>query len=153
MFFGKDVLKICSKFTVEHPCRSVISIKLQSNFIETTLRLGFSWSIHGCSGGVLRKKYSKNMQQMYRRTPTPKCNFNKVAKELYWNYTSAWVFSRKFLAYFRNIALSKNTSGRLLLYLCNFMSWIDFDWSKTYFCKTEKLNFLILLILSLYTVK
>ena len=35
------VLKICSKFTVEHPCRSVISIKLQSNFIEITL-----W--HGC---------------------------------------------------------------------------------------------------------
>ena len=25
-------LKICSKFTVERPCRSVISIKLQSNF-------------------------------------------------------------------------------------------------------------------------
>ena len=26
----KDVLKICSKFTGEDPCRSVISIKLQS---------------------------------------------------------------------------------------------------------------------------
>ena len=25
-----DVLKICSKFTGEHPCRSAISIKLQS---------------------------------------------------------------------------------------------------------------------------
>ena len=104
LFFGKDVLKICSKFTVEHPCRSVISIKLQSNFIETTLRLGFSWSIHGCSGGVLRKKYSENMQQRYRRTPTSTCNLKKVAKELYWNHTSAWVFSCKFLAYFRNIS-------------------------------------------------
>ena len=31
MFLGKDVLKICSKFTVEHPCRSVISIMLLSN--------------------------------------------------------------------------------------------------------------------------
>ena len=39
---GKDFLKICSKFTGEHPCRSVISIKFQSNFIEITLR-------HGCS--------------------------------------------------------------------------------------------------------
>ena len=38
VFLGKDVLKICSKFTGEHPCRSVITIKLQSNFIETTLR-------------------------------------------------------------------------------------------------------------------
>ena len=38
---GKGVLKICSKFTGEHPCRSVISIKLQCIFIEITLR-------HGC---------------------------------------------------------------------------------------------------------
>ena len=42
VFLGKAVLKICSKFTGEHPCRSVISIKLQSNFIEITLRHGFS---------------------------------------------------------------------------------------------------------------
>ena len=35
---GKGVLKICSKFTGEHPCRSVISINLQSNFIEITFR-------------------------------------------------------------------------------------------------------------------
>ena len=38
----KNVLKICNKFTVEHSCRSVISIKLLRNFIEITLR-------HGCS--------------------------------------------------------------------------------------------------------
>ena len=37
----KGVLKICSKFTGEHPCRSVISIKLLCNFIEIAL-----W--HGC---------------------------------------------------------------------------------------------------------
>ena len=42
VFLGKDVLKICSKFTGEHPCRSALSIKLQSNFIEIAL-----W--HGCS--------------------------------------------------------------------------------------------------------
>ena len=28
VFVGKGVLKICSKFTGEHPCQSVISIKL-----------------------------------------------------------------------------------------------------------------------------
>ena len=33
VFLGKVVLKICSKFTVEHLCQSAISIKLQSNFI------------------------------------------------------------------------------------------------------------------------
>ena len=32
VILGKGVLKICSKFTGEHPCQSVISIKLQGNF-------------------------------------------------------------------------------------------------------------------------
>ena len=27
VFLRKDVLKICSRFTEEHPCRSVISVK------------------------------------------------------------------------------------------------------------------------------
>ena len=30
MFLGKGALRICSKFTGEHPCRSVVSVKLQS---------------------------------------------------------------------------------------------------------------------------
>ena len=34
VFLVKGVLKMCSKFTGEHPCRSVISIKLQSIFSE-----------------------------------------------------------------------------------------------------------------------
>ena len=38
----KGVLKICSKCTGGHPCQSAVSIKLQSSFIEITLR-------HGCS--------------------------------------------------------------------------------------------------------
>ena len=38
VFLGKGVLKICSKFTGEHPCQSAISIKFHSNFIEITLR-------------------------------------------------------------------------------------------------------------------
>ena len=42
VFLRKDVLKICSKFTIEHLCRSVISIKLRSNFIEVALRYGCS---------------------------------------------------------------------------------------------------------------
>ena len=32
----------------------------------------------------------------------PKCDFNKVALQLYWNCTSAWVFSCKYAAYFQN---------------------------------------------------
>ena len=42
MFCEKGVLKICSKFTGEHPCRSAISIKLLCNFIEIALWYGCS---------------------------------------------------------------------------------------------------------------
>ena len=44
----------------------------------------------------------------------PKYDFNKVAKQLYWNHTSAWVFSGKFVLVFR-MPFYKNASGGLLL--------------------------------------
>ena len=54
---GKGVQKKCNKFTGEHPCRSAISIKLQSNFIEMAL-----W--HGCSPlnllHIFRTSFPKN---------------------------------------------------------------------------------------------
>ena len=53
----KYFLKICSKFTGEHPWRSVISIKLLCNFIKIKLR-------HGCSPvnllHIFRAPFSKN---------------------------------------------------------------------------------------------
>ena len=42
MFLGKSFLKIYGKFTRENPCRSAISIKLQSSFTEIALRCGCS---------------------------------------------------------------------------------------------------------------
>ena len=51
---GKGVLKIWSKFTGEDPCRSVISIKLQINFIEIIFR-------HACS--------RVNLQAAFFKTP------------------------------------------------------------------------------------
>ena len=58
VFLGKHVLKIYSKFTGEHPCRSVISIKLQCNLTETTL-------LHGCSSvnllHIFRTSFPKNI--------------------------------------------------------------------------------------------
>ena len=42
VFLGKFVPKICIKFTGEHACRSVISIKLFCNLTEISLR-------HWCS--------------------------------------------------------------------------------------------------------
>ena len=56
VFLGKGVLKICSKFTEEHSCRSAISMKMQSSFIEIALR-------HGCS--------SVNLLHIFK-TPFPK---------------------------------------------------------------------------------
>ena len=51
VFLGKSVLKIGSKFTGEHTCQWVISIKLLCNFTEIAL-----W--HGCS--------PLNLQQIFR---------------------------------------------------------------------------------------
>ena len=60
VFLKNGVLKICSKFTVEHLCRSVISIKLQSNFIEITYQ-------HGCSSAkllhIFRTPFYKNTSE------------------------------------------------------------------------------------------
>ena len=58
----KGALKIWSKFTGEHPCQSVISLKLLSNFIEFTL-----W--HGCS--------PVNLLHIFR-TPFPKNTSGRI---------------------------------------------------------------------------
>ena len=65
VFLRKSVLKICSKFTGEHPFRSVISIKLICNFIKIALR-------HGCSANLL---------QIFR-TPFPKNTSGGLLLEL-----------------------------------------------------------------------
>ena len=62
VFLGKGALKICSKFRGEHPCRSVISIKLLCNFIEITLQ-------HGCSPLNLLHIF----RALFLRTPLGYC--------------------------------------------------------------------------------
>ena len=61
--------------------------------------------------GVLRKRCSQNMQQIYSRTPMPKCDFSKVAKQLYWNHTSVWVISYKFAPYFQKTLFLRTPLG------------------------------------------
>ena len=60
VFFRKSVLKMCSKFTGEHLCWSVIWIKLLCNFIEITLQ-------HRCSPvkmlHIFRKFFLKNTSE------------------------------------------------------------------------------------------
>ena len=52
----------------------------------------------------------------------PKCDFNKVAMELYRNRTSAtWVFSCKFTAYFQNIFSQEHLwVAASVCFLCHF---------------------------------
>ena len=40
VFLGKGVLKICSKFTGEHPCRSAISIKSHTTLLKSHFGMG-----------------------------------------------------------------------------------------------------------------
>ena len=69
-----------------------------------------------------KKNCSKKMQQIYKRTPMPKCDFNKVAKSLYWNRTSVWV-SPVNLSPISRTPFPRNTSGWLLL--CSTL-WLYF---------------------------
>ena len=77
--------------------------------------------------GVPRKRSTENMQKIYRRTTMLKFDFNKVAKQLYWNRTSAWLSPVNLLHIFRT-PFPENTSERLLLKLlkiCNLVMCIQ----------------------------
>ena len=63
---------------------------------------------------LLIKRCCENMQQANMRTPISKCNFNKVAMQLYWNHTSAWCFLANVLHIF-SMSFPESTSGGLLL--------------------------------------
>ena len=65
------------------------------------------------SSGVLSKRCSEDMQQIYRRTPIPKCDFNKVAIKI----TLQHGYSPVNLLDILRTPFSKNTSGWLLLFL------------------------------------
>ena len=61
-----------------------------------------------------KKKWSENRLQIYR-TLIPKCNFNKVAEQIYWNHTLAWGFSCKFAACFQSTCFVKYPACIFLL--------------------------------------
>ena len=101
MFLRKGVLKMCNKFTGEHPCRSVISIKLLCSFVEIALR-------HECSVNLLhifRIPFPKNT---YGVQESPISWFKKptillsvwllteiMLKIMLWKETNAWNVIRK----------------------------------------------------------
>ena len=87
---------------------NALSTKASSPRMDIMISKRHQLSSDHCQGqkqpsrGVFIKRFSENMQPSYRRTSMPKCDFNKIALQLYWNHTSAWVFSWKFAAYFQN---------------------------------------------------
>ena len=87
VFLVKRVLEICSKFTGEHPCRSVISIKLQSNLFEITLRHGFSCKVAACFQNTFFQEHlwvsaSVNLRWL-ARLKFSKCDLSKVLVRKY----------------------------------------------------------------------
>ena len=86
-------------------------------------------NIYG-SRGVLSKSCSENMQQIYRRTPMPKCGINKNALpiyrrtrmpkcdfEIFIEITLGHSCSLVNLLHIFRTPFTKNTSGWLLLYI------------------------------------
>ena len=68
-------------------------------FFESTKEIIFKSSpSEMCSGKGVPNIY---VQQIYSRTPMPKCDFNKEVLQLYWNRASTSMFSCKFIANFQ----------------------------------------------------
>ena len=111
-FLKKDVLKIWSKFTGEHPCRSAISNKVAKHLFSEHLFLrtpldGCFWVFHKSScltkwcDEILLFCTSRQKQESFT------CKFTK-------NCTSSQAFFQEFNHTFR-IVILKNTSLWLLL--------------------------------------
>ena len=112
--------------------KSVFPVPKKFPKFPTSAFLSLSYSIFQKqpSRVVRIKRCSENMQQIYRRAPMPKCDFNKVAKQLYWNRTSLWVFFPVNLLHIFRTPCPKNTSGRLPLQKAHFMNVLSPSSSK-----------------------
>ena len=109
VFLGKDVLKICSKFTGEHPYRSVISIKLLCNFTKIKLR-------HGCS--------PVNLWHIFR-TPFPKNTYvGLLLNVLFYHRQNILFASSKLIYGFKVSNNPSRISSAQSICLLHFFSWL-----------------------------
>ena len=105
-FYDEEILKVINA-AHGHDEISLRMIKLFGVSIVEILSMIFKIGIdNGIQNepfrGVLTKRCSENIEQIYRRTSMPQWDFNTIAFKLYWNRTSAWLFSCNFAAYFQN---------------------------------------------------
>ena len=122
-----------------HACATMVKKRVRHSIIL------FSEIQKQPPGGAPRKSCSENMQQIYRRTPMPKHDSNKVAKQLYWDCTLALIFSCKIAVCFH-----KNTSGRLLVI---FIRVVGVTYVVTQFNHSKFRNFLTSLKMVTNTIK
>ena len=83
-------------FAIYYTCSALIHFTIHKQFRSNHPKV------------FLEKHVLKICSKFTGRTPMPKCDFNKVAKELYWNLTSTWAFSCKYAAYFQNTFSSEH---------------------------------------------
>ena len=79
------------------------------------------------SSGVLRKRCSENMKQIYRKTLMPKCDFNKLLSNFI-KITFRHGCSPVNLLLILGTLFPKNTSGRLLLKKWRGSKIFDYSW-------------------------
>ena len=108
VFLGKGVLKICSKFTGEHRCRSVISIKLLCNFIEIVFQYGCSLAnfLHILEHLFIRthrKCCFCRLEAFWKLRILPLCSSETPEQwDLYKNHRLLVLFQQIFMKYHRN---------------------------------------------------
>ena len=137
MFFGKDVLKICSKFLGEHLCRSANWIKLQSNFTEIALWPGcspvnllhiFRTSFPKSTSGGLLIEIEKSSMSRLSQEKVDEYNLNMKI--------TYWIHRILDIIYWIHCITKYETKIRIFHYeLLNEASLGLTSWSKCFFCK------------------
>ena len=74
-FLQKSVLKICSKFTEQHQCRNVISIKLRQLYWSYTLARVFSFKLAAYFQNTFIKEHLWRAAPQYRFSINSKVSF------------------------------------------------------------------------------
>ena len=80
------------------------------------------------STGIFKKRCSENIQQIYRKIPTPKCDFNKVA---YCSFIESALWhgcSPVNLLHIFRTPFPKNNYELLLLYIVHYCPMIAQKW-------------------------
>ena len=134
VFLGKGVLKICNKSTGEHLCRSVISVKLQSNFTEITIQ-------HGC----FSCKFAAHFQNIFSffRTPLDGCFWKsiKAFQKVSYETTSKICYSHEQIFSINNFRFFIFVIRIILTKRINFCdNWFQLGSSSWISCEFIKAN-------------